>query len=79
MAETRNETTEESSARVLVVEDSPDQARLIAGLLEAGGFTPEITATAEAAIEALAQSTPDIVATDLILPPLRGSWLVVSR
>jgi len=72
MAETRNETTEESSARVLVVEDSPDQARLIAGLLEAGGFTPEITATAEAAIEALAQSTPDIVATDLILPGLSG-------
>ncbi len=63
-------------AHVLVVEDSPDQARLIAGLLESGGFTAEIASSGEQAIEAMAKSTPDLVATDLIMPGLNGLEVV---
>ncbi len=63
-------------ARVLVVEDSPDQARLIAGLLESGGFTAEIAPTGERAIEAMAKSPPDLVVTDLIMPGINGLELV---
>lgn len=63
-------------ARVLVVEDSPDQARLIAGLLESGGFTAEIAPTGERAIEAMAKSPPDLVITDLIMPGINGLELV---
>ena len=63
-------------ARVLVVEDSPDQARLIAGLLESGGFTAEIASSGEQAIEMMARSPPDLVATDLIMPGLNGLEVV---
>jgi CheY-like chemotaxis protein/anti-sigma regulatory factor (Ser/Thr protein kinase) len=63
-------------ARVLVVEDSPDQARLIAGLLQASGYTAEVAATGEAAIAAMASRTPDIVVTDLIMPGLNGLEVV---
>ena len=63
-------------AHVLVVEDSPDQARLIAGLLESGGFTSQIASSGEQAMEAMAKSTPDLVATDLIMPGLNGLEVV---
>ena len=63
-------------ARVLVVEDSPDQARLIAGLLESGGFTAEIASSGEQAIEMMAKSPPDLVATDLIMPGINGLEVV---
>jgi CheY-like chemotaxis protein len=65
-------------ARVLVVEDSPDQARLIAGLVQAGGFTVEVADCGEDAIEAVASRPPDLVATDLILPGLNGLDVVAE-
>jgi DNA-binding response OmpR family regulator len=65
-------------ARVLLVEDSPDQAKLIGGLVQAGGFTVEISSTGEEAIEALASRAPDIVVTDLILPGLSGLDVVAD-
>jgi CheY-like chemotaxis protein len=63
-------------ARVLVVEDSPDQARLIAGLLQSAGLAAEVAATGEEAIEAMESNTPDLVATDLIMPGLSGLEVV---
>jgi DNA-binding NtrC family response regulator len=67
-------------ARVLVVEDSPEQARLIAGLLRSGGFTTDIADSGEQAIEVMARETPDLVVTDLMLPGLNGlevvEWVV---
>lgn len=59
-------------ARVLVVEDSPEQARLIVGLLRSAGFDPQAVASGEEAIRAVADRAPDIVVTDLILPGLTG-------
>jgi len=63
-------------ARVLVVEDSPEQARLIAGLLRSGGFTADIATSGEQAISSMEQSTPDLVATDLIMPGMSGLEVV---
>lgn len=63
-------------ARVLVVEDSPDQARLIASLLQAAGLDAEVVSSGEAALEAMAHRTPDVVATDLIMPGLNGLEVV---
>jgi len=68
--------TESVPARVLVVEDRPDQARLIVGLLESAGFTAEIAPSGEAAVETLAAAPPDLVATDLIMPGMNGLQLV---
>jgi CheY-like chemotaxis protein len=63
-------------ARVLVVEDSPEQARLIAGLLRSGGFTTDIADTGEQAIETMGREAPDLVVTDLILPGVNGLEVV---
>jgi len=63
-------------ARVLVVEDSPEQARLIAGLLRSGGFTTDIAPNGEQAISSMEENTPDLVATDLIMPGLSGLEVV---
>jgi CheY-like chemotaxis protein len=62
--------------RVLVVEDSPDQARLIAGLLQSAGYLATVAATGEEAIEAMDTDPPDLVATDLIMPGLSGLEVV---
>jgi CheY-like chemotaxis protein len=59
-------------AQVLIVEDSPEQASLLAGLVEAAGFDVEVVTDGESALEALALRTPDIVATDLMLPGITG-------
>ena len=63
-------------AHVLVIEDSPDQARLIAGLLESGGFSASVASSGEEALERIASEPPDLVATDLIMPGLNGLEVV---
>jgi DNA-binding response OmpR family regulator len=65
-----------ASVRVLVVEDSPEQALLIASFLEAAGFEAEVAADGPAALAAMRKRVPDLVATDLILPGLNGLELV---
>jgi len=62
--------------KVLIVEDSSDQALMMTGLLEVAGFSCEIAADGQAALEALERSTPDIVVTDLVMPELDGLKLV---
>ena len=57
--------TEPAPARVLVVEDRPDQARMIAGLLEAGGLMAEIAPSGEEAIEAMGLFNTQRLATIL--------------
>jgi CheY-like chemotaxis protein len=59
-------------AHVLIVEDSAEQAGLLAGLVEASGFTVETVADGETALEKIAGRRPDIVATDLMLPGITG-------
>lgn len=63
-------------AVVLVVEDSPDQAALVAALLESAGHTARLAENAETALERVAESRPDLVVTDLVMPGMDGLELV---
>ena len=63
-------------SRVLVVEDSADQARLIAGLLHAADLEVELAAGGRQAIERMRVDLPDVVVTDLIMPEMDGLALV---
>ncbi len=53
---------------VLVVEDAPEYARLIADVLVAAGHRPRITTSVAEATEALRAALPDLLILDLGLP-----------
>jgi DNA-binding response OmpR family regulator len=60
--------------RILVVEDETDIASLIKHALERGGNTAvEIVGSGDAALEAVASRTPDLMILDLNLPVLSGT------
>ena len=55
-------------ARILVVEDSPTQARQLAFILEDAGFTVETAPDAEQGFTRLADGRFDVLLSDLLLP-----------
>ena len=57
---------------MLVVEDDPDIAQLVAHYLEKAGFTTEITANGRDALASIASTPPDILVLDLMLPQVDG-------
>ncbi len=63
--------------RVLIVEDEPDVARLLAFNLEAAGFAVQIAATVTAAMAKAKERRPEVVVLDLMLPD--GSGFDVCR
>ncbi|HEX4583750.1 MAG TPA: response regulator [Burkholderiaceae bacterium] len=63
------------SPRVLIVEDSPTQAILLARALESAGITVCCVETGAAALEQLSEELPDLVITDLRLPGINGDEL----
>jgi CheY-like chemotaxis protein/anti-sigma regulatory factor (Ser/Thr protein kinase) len=63
-------------AYILVVEDSPDQALVIAGLLQAAGYRTKIAENGAVALSKMAGAVPDLVVTDLVMPELDGLQLV---
>jgi CheY-like chemotaxis protein len=63
-------------AFVLVVEDSPDQALMISGLLQNAGYRTEVVGDGSQALETMGRSRPDAVVTDLIMPGVDGLQLV---
>jgi len=58
--------------RVLVVEDDPDIAQLVARYLEKSGFSVETLANGRAALAAVAAHPPDLLVLDLMLPQVDG-------
>jgi len=58
--------------RVLIVEDSPDEAATFADLAAYHGHAPIVTPSAEAALESLSVSSPDAVLLDVSLPGMSG-------
>ncbi len=58
--------------RVLVVEDEPDIAALIAYQLTREGFRVETAGTGTAALEAVGRNIPDLVVLDRMLPEVSG-------
>jgi DNA-binding response OmpR family regulator len=57
---------------VLIIEDDPDIARLVAHYLEMAGFTTERVANGCDALAALAARVPDALVLDLMLPLMDG-------
>src|SRR4051794_6433390 len=60
--------TQKTPARILIVEDSPTQARQLTLLLQDAGFAPEAAPDAESAFERLLREPFDLVLSDLLLP-----------
>jgi DNA-binding response OmpR family regulator len=58
--------------RVLVVEDDPDIAQLVAHYLEKAGFSAELLANGRDALAAIAARPPDVIVLDLMLPQVDG-------
>jgi DNA-binding response OmpR family regulator len=58
--------------RVLVVEDDPDIAQLVARYLEKSGFSVELLANGRDALAAIAAHAPDVLVLDLMLPQVDG-------
>jgi DNA-binding response OmpR family regulator len=61
------------SARILLVEDEADMARILQELLEEAGYTVEIAYTGNKAVEVSSGAAFDLVITDLGLPDLPGT------
>ncbi|MBB5118755.1 hypothetical protein AF335_06370 [Streptomyces eurocidicus] len=59
-------------ARVLVVDDDPTVAEVVAGYLDRAGFAVDRVADGPAALERAAASPPDLVVLDLMLPGMDG-------
>jgi len=59
-------------ARVLVVEDDPDIAQLVAHYLEKAGFATEVTSSGREALTFIAARPPDVLVLDLMLPQVDG-------
>jgi putative two-component system response regulator len=58
--------------RVLIVEDDPQNARLLNRLLTADGFVVEVVGDGAAALTSVAQRAPDVILLDWMLPKMTG-------
>jgi len=65
-------------ARILIVEDEPEFADLLALWVERHGWQPRVARDGAAAIVCFEAETPDLVLLDLSLPRLNG-WQVIER
>ena len=59
-------------AKVLVVDDTPQNVKLLADLLSAKGYAPVTASSGEEALAKLAQERPSLVLLDIMMPGLSG-------
>jgi len=59
-------------AKVLVVDDEPTIAEVVARYLERGGYQATVAGTGESALGLAAEDRPDVVVLDLMLPDMDG-------
>lgn len=57
---------------ILVVDDNPDSLRFLVDTLEAEGMTVLIARSGEATLKLLAETTPDLILMDAIMPGISG-------
>ena len=60
-------------ARLLVVEDCEDSARVLARLIKVLGHEVDVVNSGEAALTYLAAALPDLVILDLMMPGIDGA------
>src|SRR5262249_53034708 len=56
----------------LIVEDHPDQAMMVAGLLRYRNYEPIVAGTGELGLRLARERAPDVVLLDLMLPDISG-------
>lgn len=62
--------------RVLLVDDSLPVREVVTVMLEEHGATVMAVGTADAALEALARTRPDVLVSDIQMPGKGGYWLI---
>ena len=60
------------TTRILIVEDDPDIAELVARYLDKAGFITERATSGREALQAIAARPPDLLVLDLMLPHVDG-------
>jgi class 3 adenylate cyclase len=65
-------TTPTTAAKVLVVDDTPHNVKLLADLLAVKGYAVATAATGEEALAKVAADPPDLVLLDIMMPGLSG-------
>ena len=68
--------SEQTPARILVIEDEPDISALVAYQLAHAGFQVRTASTGREALRALDSETPDLVVLDLMLPEVSGTEIL---
>jgi signal transduction histidine kinase/CheY-like chemotaxis protein len=66
----------ESSLSILLVEDDPDVAHLLAAQLEKAGYDTDTVASAEEALDQVRVVLPDLITVDVSLPGMDGFALI---
>ncbi|MCU0754498.1 MAG: response regulator [Xanthomonadales bacterium] len=59
-------------ARILIVDDSPTDARVISAMLERNGLTVSVSTSAEHAIGVASAELPDLILMDVVMPGMNG-------
>ena len=59
-------------ARILIVEDDPDIAELVARYLDKAGYTTTRLSSGRDALDAVRSKPPDLIVLDLMLPQVDG-------
>ena len=62
--------------RILVVDDEPDQRALLRRIFERAGHEVRDAGNGTAALEAVCESVPDLVVTDMMMPVMDGPELI---
>ena len=60
------------TTRILIVEDDPDIAQLVARYLDKAGFVTELAGSGNEALAAIAVKAPDLLVLDVMLPQVDG-------
>ncbi|MCA9882598.1 MAG: response regulator [Anaerolineae bacterium] len=58
--------------RILIVDDNPWNAQLVAEVLERHNYTVEVVMRGDTALELIEANQPDMVLLDLMLPDING-------
>jgi CheY-like chemotaxis protein len=63
-------------ARILVVDDEPDERFLVRRMFERAGHEVSEACDGAAALRAISESTPDLVVTDMMMPVMDGAEFI---
>jgi len=70
--------TDNSTKKVMVVDDEPDTLELVKLVLESGGFEAVLANNGKEALDQIAALRPDLVLLDIMMPDMDG-WDVFRK